>query len=61
MAELSIRMCGMNQKAYNDKLSAQAEKRRIRVRALRAEGKTWAEIGARLKISRQRAYQLGSK
>ena len=47
--------------AYNNRLRAASLKRTAKITKLRQEGLTWAEIGKLLKISRQRAQQLGSK
>jgi len=47
--------------AYNDRLRAASLKRTDKINKLRQEGLTWAEIGKRMKISRQRAQQLGAK
>ena len=46
---------------FNKRQKAQAEKRRDRVLRLRAAGKTWKEIGRILRVSRQRAQQLGKE
>lgn len=47
--------------AYNNRLRAASLKRTAKINKLRQEGLTWEAIGKRLKISRQRAQQLGAK
>jgi len=46
---------------FNERLRRESLKRTARILKLREQGKTWAEIGQAMKISRQRAYQLGTK
>ncbi len=46
---------------FNLRLHRESLKRTARILRLREQGKTWAEIGEILKISPQRAYQLGTK
>jgi len=46
---------------YNNRLRAESLRRSARIAKLREKGMTWAQIGERLGISRQRAQQLGSK
>ena len=46
---------------YNERLRRESLKRTARIQRLRDQGKTWAEIGAMMKISPQRAQQLGAK
>ena len=44
--------------AYNQKLMEQRRKRSIKAVALRNKGLTFAEIGRKMRVSRQRAEQL---
>ena len=46
---------------FNERLRRDSLKRTARILKLREQGKTWAEIGEIMKISRQRAHQLGTK
>jgi DNA-binding NarL/FixJ family response regulator len=46
--------------AYQRNLKAMAEVRRKAILALKAQGKTWRQIGRELGISGQRAQQLGN-
>lgn len=45
---------------YNARLQRQAKPRALRIQKMKAAGKTWAEIGAKLGISRQRAQQIAA-
>jgi len=46
---------------FNLRIHRESLKRTARILRLREQGKTWAEIAQIMKISRQRAYQLGTK
>lgn len=46
---------------YNARLRAESMRRAVKIAKLRDKGLTWAEIGERIGISRQRAQQLGAK
>lgn len=47
------------QEIWNMKLKGMANKRKERVRAMRAKGMRWKDIGLKLGVSTQRAQQLG--
>lgn len=47
--------------AFNAKLRAASIPRSRMAAKLRSKGKTWAEVGALMGISRQRAQQLAAK
>lgn len=49
------------QSNFNDRLRAASLIRGRRAAELKAKGKTWAEVGAAMKITRQRAQQLAAK
>lgn len=51
----------MDYRQYNAQLKAVALLRGKLARDLKASGKTWAEVGSELGISRQRAQQLAKK
>ncbi len=46
---------------HNEKLKTAALKRGRQILAMKERGATWAEIGAILKISRQRAQQIAAR